>query len=70
MPPIKLGLNPAYSLGGWGVGGGGGGVGGGGVVGEMLFEEFQDGHHGCYFGYQNGMISAILNLHVFLLCCG
>ena len=26
----------------------------------MLFEEFQDGHH----GYQNGTILVILNLHV------
>ena len=30
----------------------------------MLFEEFQDGHHGGQLGYQNGMILAILNLHV------
>ena len=30
---------------------------------EMLFEEFQDGRHG-HLGYRNGMILAILNLHV------
>ena len=28
----------------------------------MSFEEFQDGHHGGHFGYQNGTILAILNL--------
>ena len=31
---------------------------------EMLFKDFQDGWHGCHFGYWNGMIFAILNLHV------
>ena len=31
---------------------------------EMLFEEFQDGHHGGHFGYRYGTILAILNLHV------
>ena len=30
----------------------------------MLFEEFQDGHHGVHLGYPNGTILAILNLHV------
>ena len=29
---------------------------------EMLFEEFQDGHHGGQLGYWNGSILAILNL--------
>ena len=29
-----------------------------------MFEEFQDGLHGGHLGYQNGMILAILNLHV------
>ena len=33
-------------------------------LGEMLFEEFQDGHHGGHFGYRNRKILAILNLHV------
>ena len=28
----------------------------------MLFEEFQDGHHGSHLGYQNVTILAILNL--------
>ena len=31
---------------------------------EMLFEEFQDDRHGGHLGYRNGMILAILNLHV------
>ena len=31
---------------------------------EMSFKEFQDGCHGSHLGYQNGMILAILNLHV------
>ena len=30
----------------------------------MLFEEFQDGHHGHHLGYRNGMILAILTLYV------
>ena len=30
---------------------------------EMLFEKFQDGHHGGHLGYRNGTILAILNLH-------
>ena len=30
----------------------------------MLFEEFQDGHHGGQLGYRNRTILAILNLHV------
>ena len=30
----------------------------------MLFEEFQDDHHGSQLGYWNRMILAILNLHV------
>ena len=30
----------------------------------MSFEKFQDGHHGGHLGYWNGMILAILNLHV------
>ena len=30
----------------------------------MSFEEFQDGIHGGHLGYQNGAISAILNLYV------
>ena len=30
----------------------------------MLFDEFQDGHHGGHLGYWNGTILAILNLHV------
>ena len=34
------------------------------VCEEMLFEEFQDGGH---LGYQNGMIIAILNLHVIVM---
>ena len=34
------------------------------VLEEILFEEFQDGHHGGHFGYQNGTILAILNLCV------
>ena len=34
---------------------------------EMPFEEFQDGHHGGYLGYQNGMILAILNLYVTMM---
>ena len=29
---------------------------------EMLFAEFQDGHHGGHLGYLNGTILAILNL--------
>ena len=29
---------------------------------DMLFEEFQDGHHGGQLGYRNGTILAILNL--------
>ena len=31
---------------------------------ELLFEEFQDGHHSGHLGYQNGMILAILNLYI------
>ena len=31
---------------------------------QMLFEDFQDGHHGSHLGYQNGKILAVLNLHV------
>ena len=31
------------------------------VLVEMLFEEFQDGHHGGHLGYWNGTILAILN---------
>ena len=31
---------------------------------EMLFEEFQDGHHGGNLGYWNGMILAMFNLYV------
>ena len=30
----------------------------------MSFEHIQDGRHGSHLGYQNGMIFAILNLHV------
>ena len=30
----------------------------------MSFEEFQDGCHGGQLGHRNGMILAILNLHV------
>ena len=30
----------------------------------MSFEDFQDSRHGSHLGYQNGMILAILNLHV------
>ena len=30
----------------------------------MSFEEFQDGRHGGHLGYLNGMILAVLNLHV------
>ena len=30
----------------------------------MSFEEFQDGRHGSHLRYRNGMILAILNLHV------
>ena len=30
----------------------------------MLFEEFQDGHHGGHLGYWYRTILAILNLHV------
>ena len=30
----------------------------------MSFEEFQDGQHGGHLGYWNGMILAILNLHI------
>lgn len=30
----------------------------------MSFEEFQDGHHGGHFGYQNRTILANLNHHV------
>ena len=30
----------------------------------MLFEQFQDGHHGGHPGYQNAMIFSILDLHV------
>ena len=33
----------------------------------MLFEEFQDGHHGGHLGYQNRTILAILNLYVTLI---
>ena len=28
----------------------------------MLFEDYQDGHHGSHLGYWNGTILAILNL--------
>ena len=28
----------------------------------MLFEVFQDGHHGSQLGYRNGTILAILNV--------
>ena len=31
---------------------------------EMSFEDFQDGCHDGHLGYRNGMILAILNLHV------
>ena len=31
---------------------------------EMMFEEFQEGHHGSHLGYWNGRILAILNLCV------
>ena len=31
---------------------------------EMSFEDFQDGRHGSYFGYRNGMILSILFLRV------
>ena len=31
---------------------------------ERSFEDFQDGRHGGHLGYRNGMILAILNLHV------
>ena len=31
---------------------------------EMLFEEFQDGHHDSHLGYWKGTILAILNLYV------
>ena len=35
------------------------------VLEEILFEEFQDGHHhGSHLGYRNGTILAILNLCV------
>ena len=30
----------------------------------MLFEKFQDGHHGSHLGYRNRMILAILNLYL------
>ena len=30
----------------------------------MLSEDFQDGYLGSHLGYQNGVIQAILNLHV------
>ena len=30
----------------------------------MSFEDFQDGQHGGHLGYQNGMLLAILNLHM------
>ena len=30
----------------------------------MLFEEFQDGHHGSHLGYWKGTILIILNLYV------
>ena len=30
----------------------------------MLFEEFQDGHHGGHLGYWNRKILGILNLHI------
>ena len=33
----------------------------------MLFEEFQDGHHGGHLGYWNGTVLAILNLYVALM---
>ena len=31
---------------------------------ERSFEEFQNGRHGGHIGYRNGIILAILNLHV------
>ena len=31
---------------------------------QMLFEEFQDGHHGGHLGYLNRRVLAILNLCV------
>ena len=33
----------------------------------MWFEDFQDGCHDGHFGYQNGTILAILNLHAALM---
>ena len=33
----------------------------------MLFEEFQDGHHGSHLGYRNGTILAILDFYVALM---
>ena len=30
----------------------------------MQFEDLEDGRHSGQFGYQNGMILAILNLHM------
>ena len=30
----------------------------------MLFEDFQDGHHGCHLGHQNGKSLVVLNFHV------
>ena len=32
-------------------------------LGEMSFEEFQDGRHGSYLGYRNKTILPILNLY-------
>ena len=32
-------------------------------LGGELFEEFQDGHHGCHLEYWNRTILAILNFH-------
>ena len=33
----------------------------------MLFEDFQDGRHGCHLGYRNETILAILNLYITLM---
>ena len=30
---------------------------------QDVIEEFQDGRHGCYLGFQNGTILTILNLY-------
>ena len=34
------------------------------TIPEILFEDLYDGRHGGHLGYRNGMILAILNLHV------